>query len=97
MNNWWKPCEHGYWIAHYFHRNENPYEAVRCPGRVPVTSSDLEALGREVVDLLVDIIQKATPYGIEDGDFVANYILPTGPIHRALAFLRGIHAEETRA
>lgn len=42
--------------------------------------------------LLTDIVQKAIPYGTQDGEFVASYLLQTGPIHRAIAFLqqRGI-------
>jgi hypothetical protein len=41
--------------------------------------------------LLQDIVDKAIPYGELDepgGPYVANYLLPTGPIHRALAYLR---------
>ena len=37
--------------------------------------------------VLADCVVKATPYGIQDGDFIASYILPTGPIHRAIPAL----------
>jgi len=47
---------------------------------------------QEAKALLADLVFKATDYGTQDGDFVANYILPTGPIHRAIPWLqeRGI-------
>lgn len=41
--------------------------------------------------LLEDITAKATPHGEIDepgGPYVRSYLLPTGPIHRALAYLR---------
>ncbi len=38
--------------------------------------------------LLADTVVKATEYGVQDGGFVANYILPTGPIHRAIPALQ---------
>jgi hypothetical protein len=43
--------------------------------------------------VLRDVVVKATAYGMQDGDFIAAYILPTGPIHRAIPLLaeRGIH------
>lgn len=44
----------------------------------------------EAMSLLTDIVQKATPFGSQDGDFIANYLLPTGPIHRAIPFLQGL-------
>lgn len=40
-----------------------------------------------LLHLLADVAAKATPYGEQDGGFVATYILPTGPIHRILAAL----------
>jgi hypothetical protein len=57
-----------------------PPDTVECPGP--------RALERQ---LLQDIVDKATPYGeINEpgGPYVASYLLPTGPIHRALAYLR---------
>jgi hypothetical protein len=43
--------------------------------------------------MLQDVVDKATPYGPEidepGGPYVGAYLLPTGPVHRALAFLRG--------
>jgi hypothetical protein len=41
----------------------------------------------EAKDLLADTVVKATDYGVQDGDFVAMYLLPTGPIHRAIPWL----------
>lgn len=46
--------------------------------------TDLE---RELLDALADCVVKATPFGVQDGDFVATYILPTGPLHRAMPLL----------
>lgn len=36
---------------------------------------------------LADCVAKATEYGQQGGGFVASYILPTGPIHRAIPLL----------
>jgi hypothetical protein len=43
--------------------------------------------------VLSDIVTKATPFGVQDGDFIASYILPTGPMHRAIPLLaeQGVH------
>lgn len=41
----------------------------------------------ELAGALADCVVKATPYGVQDGDFVATYILPTGPLHRAMPLL----------
>jgi hypothetical protein len=41
----------------------------------------------DLLDLLADVAAKATPYGEQDGGFVAMYLLPTGPVHRILATL----------
>jgi len=42
--------------------------------------------------LLQDLVDKAAPHGPEvdepGGPYVGAYLLPTGPVHRALAFLR---------
>jgi hypothetical protein len=53
----------------------------------------LEDAAREAVDLLADMVVKCTEYGTQDGDFVASYLLPTGPVHRAIPWLdqRGIN------
>lgn len=40
------------------------------------------------VRALADCVVKATEYGSQDGGFVASYILPTGPIHRAIPLLQ---------
>jgi hypothetical protein len=47
----------------------------------------------DALQMLADFVFKATEYGTQDGDFVANYLLPTGPIHRAIPWLeqRGIN------
>ena len=52
----------------------------------------VEAKDAEVYELLADIVRKATQYGRQEGGFIANYIIPTGPIHRAIPYLqsRGI-------
>ena len=38
--------------------------------------TDLE---RELIDALADCVAKATPYGTQDGNFVATYIMPNRP------------------
>jgi hypothetical protein len=43
---------------------------------------------RALLDALADCVVKATEYGTQDGGFVASYILPTGPIHRAIPLLQ---------
>jgi len=37
---------------------------------------------------LADCVRQATDYGEQDGGFVAFYLLPTGPIHRAIPLLQ---------
>lgn len=39
------------------------------------------------LDMLADMVVKATEYGTQDGGFVAMYLMPTGPIHRAIPYL----------
>lgn len=41
-------------------------------------------------DALADCVVKATEYGTQDGGFVAMYLLPTGPIHRAIPMLDAV-------
>ena len=43
---------------------------------------------QQAVDLLADMVVKCTEYGSQDGGFVANYIMPTGPVHRAIPWLQ---------
>lgn len=59
------------------------------------SANDVPALLAELAEarnLLADLVIKATEYGTQDGDFVASYLLPTGPLHRAMPWLeqRGI-------
>ena len=37
---------------------------------------------------LADCVVEATEYGEQEGGFVAYYILPTGPLHRAIPLLQ---------
>lgn len=46
-----------------------------------------EPTREELLNALADCVVKATEYGEQDGGFVRNYILPTGPIHRAIHLL----------
>lgn len=52
--------------------------------------------GAEAAELLADMVVRCTEHGTQDdngdGGFVASYLLPTGPIHRAIPWLqeRGI-------
>lgn len=39
----------------------------------------------KVDNLLRDIMIHAAPDGIQDGDFIGFYVIPTGPIHSAIA------------
>jgi hypothetical protein len=41
----------------------------------------------ELANALADCVTKAVEYGEQDGGFVAMYLLPTGPIHRAIPLL----------
>ena len=43
-----------------------------------------------LVNALADIVVKATEYGTQDGEFVANYLIPTGPLHRAMPLLENM-------
>lgn len=53
---------------------------------------NLAAELRILRNLLADLTAKATPHGPEidepGGPYVGAYLLPTGPLHRALAYLR---------
>lgn len=43
----------------------------------------------QLIDALASCVARASDYGTQDeGDFVAFYLLPTGPIHRAIALLQ---------
>ena len=42
----------------------------------------------ELLNALADCVAKATEYGSQDDGFVATYILPTGPLHRAIPLLQ---------
>lgn len=60
----------------------------------PADADDLAAEVGRLTGALTDLVVKATPFGTQDGDFIATYIVPTGPIHRAIPILdaHGIHA-----
>lgn len=47
----------------------------------------MDAQLAEALNALADCVVKATPYGTQDGDFIAAYIMPTGPLHRAMPLL----------
>lgn len=42
---------------------------------------------RRLVDALADVVVKCAAYGEQDGGYVFLYLLPTGPIHRAVVLL----------
>lgn len=42
---------------------------------------------RRLVDALADVVVKCAAYGEQDGGYVFLYLLPTGPIHRAIVLL----------
>jgi hypothetical protein len=41
-----------------------------------------------LIAALADLVVKAAPYGEQDGDYVFVYLLPTGPVHRAIVLLQ---------
>jgi hypothetical protein len=43
---------------------------------------------QRLINALADCVVMSTEYGTQDGGFVANYITPTGPIHRAIPLLQ---------
>ncbi|MFB6392600.1 hypothetical protein [Polymorphospora lycopeni] len=51
---------------------------------------------RQLRNTLADCVVKATEYGEQDGGFVATYLLPTGPIHRAMTLLQEHHGITVR-
>lgn len=58
-----------------------------------LSSQDALALHAHVEALtnaLADMVAKATDYGSQDGGFVAAYIIPTGPMHRAIPLLDNV-------
>lgn len=68
------------------------YEGIRLAYGVALDAAGLGRPGvaeerQQLLDALTDCVVKATDYGTQDGDFVAMYILPTGPIHRAIPLL----------
>lgn len=42
---------------------------------------------RALIDALADLVVKCAPYGAQDVGFVFVYLVPTGPVHRAIALL----------
>jgi hypothetical protein len=41
-----------------------------------------------LIGALADLVVKGAPYGEQDGGYVFLYLLPTGPIHRAITLLQ---------
>ena len=39
------------------------------------------------IQIIADLVAKGTPHGEDKDGFIAFYILPTGPIHRAIPYL----------
>lgn len=50
--------------------------------------SELLAAVPALLDALADCVIKARECGEQDGGFVASYLLPTGPLHRAIPLLQ---------
>jgi hypothetical protein len=55
--------------------------------RYEATVAALTAERDAARNALADMVVKATDYGKQDGDFVYAYIIPTGPMHRAIPLL----------
>lgn len=76
--------------AHWERQIATPYSELSEAEK----ASDLEQVDRywpmveRLLNALADCVVKATEYGEQDGGFVAVYILPTGPIHRAIPLLQ---------
>lgn len=62
-------------------------DLIGFQGAVRIEAARLQDDVDYLLYLLVDVASKATPYGGQDGGFVAMYLLPTGPIHRILSTL----------
>lgn len=68
------------------------YEGIRQAYGVALDAAGLGRPGvaedrQQLIEALADCVAKATDYGTQDGSFVAMYLLPTGPIHRAIPLL----------
>ncbi len=50
--------------------------------------AELEQEHAELLNALADVVTKATDFGEQDDGFVSHYLLPTGPIHRAIPLLQ---------
>lgn len=72
-----KTCRHGYGEL-------GPGTADAC---APCITDATLPLIRRVLDALADCVVKAAEHGEQEGGFVAFYLSPTGPIHRAIPLL----------
>src|SRR5689334_18696213 len=89
-----RPLEERGGMSYHGHTCQLPF-AERPMGRCPACEYDrqMEAASRplpnigRLLDALADVVIKSTEYGQQDGGFVRSYIIPTGPIHRAIALL----------
>lgn len=54
---------------------------------LPIVEEDCRHQLDQALSALADCVVKATPYGKQDAEFIAYYISPTGPIHRAIPLL----------
>lgn len=72
--------------AQEVYRNAHRENADKIHAAAVRVNADLTA----VRNMLADCVVKATEYGTQDGEFVAMYLLPTGPIHRAIPYLDSV-------
>jgi hypothetical protein len=50
--------------------------------------TDLDPAVQRLIDALADCVVKATPFSEQEEGFVATYLMPTGPLHRAMPLLQ---------
>jgi hypothetical protein len=55
---------------------------------------DQSELIAKLVRAIREIDAKATPYGEDDDGFVTRYVMPVGPLHRALGLVAGLSESE---
>lgn len=48
----------------------------------------------KLVRAIREIDAKATPYGEDEDGFVSHYVMPVGPLHRALGLVAGLSESE---
>jgi hypothetical protein len=67
---------------------DEPETKTERAARVALNAGRYKHERDQALTALADCVVKATPFGKQDGEFIAYYyISPTGPIHRAIPLL----------